>query len=1046
MVDKFINRPVMATVFSILIFLIGLLGLTSLPVTQFPDIAPPMVQVNTNYMGANAETVLKSVIAPLEEQINGVENMTYITSTASNDGSASISIYFKLGTNADMAAVNVQNRVSAATSKLPSSVVSYGLTTEKSFTSALMFISMYSTVDSYDETFLQNYLKINVFPEIQRVSGVGRVSIFGMRDYSMRVWLQPDKLAAYSLNPTDVIGAIAEQNIEAAPGKFGDNTGNEFTYTIKYKGKFSETVQYENIVIKALSDGRILRLKDVARIELGAFNYAVSSNTNGNPAAALAIYQMAGTNAQQIVNDIKVVMENISKNFPEGIEYTIPFDSNKFLEASISQVMTTFLEAFLLVFIVVFLFLQDFKSTLIPIIASIVAIVGTFFFLVVFGFSLNILTLFALVLAIGMVVDDAIVVVEAVHAKLHEGERNVKKATSAAMHEITGAIISITFVMSAVFFPVAFMDGPSGVFYQQFALTLAVAMIISAVNALTLSPVLCILFIKPPKHSEESKKTKMQRFHNAFNDGFDAVISKYRGALHFLVKRKVMTMFVLILFGFGTFFFIKTTPTGFIPSEDQGTIFADVRLPAGTSRERTDKILKEIDSIAGQIPLIAERLTIGGTSMLNGNDGANGLIVISLKEWGDRPDTTTNMILEELRSRTAYIKEAKILYFTPPTVSGFGSVDGFEMQLQDKTGGSIDKFYDVSQKFMMDLMQQPEILYTTSAFNINFPQYEFDLDVDKCKLMGVSVSDVFNTLQVYYGSAQASDFNRFTKYYRVMVQAEPSERDNLSSLSKIMVRNSIGEMVPVSTFVNFKRVYGPISLTRFNLFTASTITGASKPGFSSGDAIAAITRMAEQLPQGYEIEFSGMTREEIASGNQAIFIFLLCFVFVYLILSAQYESYIIPWAVMFSLIIGLFGVYLFVWMWGLDNNIYVQVALIMLIGLLAKNGILIVEFAIQRRNQGLSIVHAAIEGAVARLRPILMTSFAFIFGMIPLVMASGAGANGNISIGVAAAGGMFVGTMFGVFIIPVLFIIFKRIDEKVSPKRTHEQIEKDEAK
>ena len=1041
MVDKFLNRPVLATVFSILIFLIGLLGLKTLPVTQFPDIAPPMVQVNTNYLGANAETVLKSVIAPLEEQINGVENMTYITSTSSNDGAASISIYFKLGTNADMAAVNVQNRVAAATSKLPSAVIQYGITTEKSFTSALMFISMYSTNENYDETFLQNYLKIKVYPELQRITGVGRVSVFGMRDYAMRVWLKPDKLAAYALNPSDVIGAIAEQNIEAAPGRFGDNTGNEFTYTIKYKGKFVDPIQYDNIVIKALSDGRILRLKDVARIELGAFNYSVSSNTNSYPAAALALYQMAGTNAQQIVNDIKAKMEDLAKKFPSGIKYTIPFDSNRFLEASISQVVGTFIEAFLLVFIVVFLFLQDFKSTLIPGIASLVAIVGTFFFLVLLGFSLNILTLFALVLAIGMVVDDAIVVVEAVHAKMHEGERDVKKATSAAMHEITGAIVSITFVMSAVFLPVAFMDGPSGVFYQQFALTLAVAMIISALNALTLSPVLCVLFIKPPKHSEERKKSPMQRFHNSFNNGFDALISKYRNALHVLVKRKTLVMFVLLMFGVGTFFLMTITPTGFIPSEDQGTIFADVKLPAGTSRERTDKVLAQIDSIAAGLPLITDRLTIGGTSMLNGTDGANGLIVFSLKVWDDRPDTTTNMVLEELRKRTSHIKEATILYFTPPTVSGFGVADGFEMQLQDKTGGTIERFYEVSQNFMSSLMQQPEILYASSAFNINFPQYEFDLDVDKCKLMGVSVADVFNTLQVYYGSAQASDFNRFTKYYRVMVQAEPSERDNLGSLSKIMVRNSTGEMVPMSTFVTFKRVYGPISLTRFNLFTASTVTGGSKPGFSSGDAITAIQRVAAKLPQGYDVEFSGMTREEIAGGNQATYIFILCFVFVYLILSAQYESYIIPWAVMLSLIIGLFGVYLFVWMWGLDNNIYVQVALIMLIGLLAKNGILIVEFAIQRRNHGLSIVKSAIEGAVTRLRPILMTSFAFIFGMIPLVRASGAGANGNISIGVAAAGGMFVGTMFGIFIIPILYIIFKRIDEKISPKKMHDIIE-----
>lgn len=1040
MVDKFLNRPVLATVFSILIFMIGLLGLKSLPITQFPEIAPPMVQVTTNYVGANSDAVLKSVIAPLEEQINGVENMSYISSSANNDGSAEIKVYFKLGTDADMASVNVQNRVAAATNKLPTSVIQYGVTTQKSFTSALMFISIYSKNKDFDETFLQNYAKINIYPELQRVNGVGRVSIFGMRDYSMRIWLQPEKLAAYALNPTDVIGAIGEQNVEAAPGKFGDNTGEQFTYTIKYKGKFVDPAQYENIVIKAMSDGRILRVKDVARVELGAFDYSITSTENGNPAMALAIYQMAGSNARQIIIDIKEVLERMAKDFPKGVEYSIPFDSNRFLDNSISQVVTTFIEAFILVFIVVFLFLQDFKSTLIPGIASLVAIVGTFFFLMLFGFTLNILTLFALVLAIGMVVDDAIVVVEAVHTKMHEGERDPKKATSKAMHEITGAIISITFVMSAVFFPVTFMEGPTGMFYKQFALTLAVAVIISAINALTLSPVLCVLFIKPPKEGgdtefEKKERKIMKRFHNAFNVGFEAVTRKYVGSLKMLINRKWVTVLVLVGFGLGTFYFLKTTPTGFIPSEDQGQIFGDLQMPAGTSRERTEIVMEEISTIAATIPEMEQRLCITGTSLMSGSAGGNyGLVIFSLKDWSLR-EREVGEVLNELYAKTAHLKEGKLLFFTPPTVSGFGVADGFEMQLQDKMGSTTEKFFEVTENFMNSLRSRKEILYATTAFNINFPQYEFDLDVDKCKLMGVNVQDVFNTLQVYYGSAQASDFNRFTKYYRVMVQAEPTERGNINSLSKIMVRNSKGEMVPVSTFVNFKRVYGPMSMERYNLFISTRINGAPAPGYSTGDAIAAIQEEGEKLPNGYGYEFSGMTKEEIDSGGQSIYVFILCFVFVYLILAAQYESYIIPWAVMLSLIVGLFGVYFFVWIAGLDNNIYVQVALIMLIGLLAKNGILIVEFAVQRRAEGMSIKDSAIEGARERLRPILMTSFAFIFGMLPLVRASGAGANGNISIGVAAAGGMFIGTLFGIFVIPVLYVMFKKLDEMIKPQR-----------
>lgn len=1041
MVEIFLKRPVLSTVLSIVITLVGLLALVSLPITQFPEIAPPMVQVTTNYNGANSETVLKSIVAPLEEQINGVENMTYMVSTAGNDGSATIQVYFKLGTDPDMAAVNVQNRVSAASSKLPSAVVQYGVTTEKMQNSMLLMISLYSTNEDYDETFLQNYARINIYPEMQRINGVGRVNIFGARDYAIRVWLEPERLAAFNLDPADVIGAIQEQNIESAPGKFGENSNQTFTYTIKYSGKFTETSEYENIVIKALSDGRILRLKDIARVEMGAFDYSVEGHINGHPTATFAVYQMAGSNARQIVADIKTRLKELSESFPGGVHYTIPYDTNKFLESSIQQVLRTFMEAFFLVFLVVYIFLQDLKSTLIPGIASLVAIIGTFFFLQVFGFTINLLTLFALVLAIGMVVDDAIVVVEAVHAKMNEGEHDVRKATSSAMSEISGAIVSITLVMSAVFFPVSFMSGPTGQFYKQFALTLAVAVLISAVNALTLSPVLCTLLIKHTLKEDKERlkgpKAWMERFHTAFDASFNAMTNKYVNSLRFLTRHRWITTASIFIFGGAAYMFISVIPSAFIPTEDQGFIFADISMPAGTSRERTTQVLDQIDSVARSIEVIEDRLSISGVSLIsNSNGGSYGLGLYSLKNWEERDGVGVDQVIEELMARTKNISEGRILFFVPPTVPGFGISDGFELQLQDKSGSELNKFYEVTSEFIEKIAAAPQIKFATTSFNVNFPQYQFSVDVDKCKLMGVRVSDVFNTLQIYYGSAMASDFNKFTKYYRVMVQAESSARENLQSLSKIMVRNSQNTMVPITAFVQFKRVFGSESLKRYNLFTSATITGSAADGYSSGDAIAAINTIAKEvLPAGYGYEYSGMTREEIAAGNQSLYIFALCFIFVYLILAAQYESYILPWAVMISLAAGIFGVYFFVWLAGVDNNIYVQVALIMLIGLLAKNGILIVEFAVQRRNHGLSIVQSAIEGAQARLRPILMTSFAFIFGMIPLVLESGAGAAGNVSIGVAAAGGMFLGTLFGVFIIPVLYVMFRSLDERVTGKK-----------
>lgn len=1029
MFKNILKKPVLATVISILIVIAGGLGLLSLPITTYPDIAPPMVQVSTNYTGANAEVVLKSVIAPLEEQINGVEGMTYITSTASNDGNAQIKVYFELGYDPDMAAVNVQNRVSAASSKLPSAVTTYGVTTEKMQNTILLMVSFFSENPDYDEVFVENYVRINILPELQRVNGVGRVNVFGAGDYSMKVWMDPDKMAALNLIPSDIAAAIQEQNIEAAPGKFGQDSKSAFEYTIRYKGKFVEPSEYENIVIKAYSDGRILKLKDVARVELDAFNTSTFNSSKGYPGTALSIYQMAGSNAKEVIENVIATLNKAQEDFPEGIKWASPYNTNIFLNASIHQVLKTLFEAFLLVFLVVLVFLQDLKSTIIPSISAVVALVGAFFCLQMFGFSINMLTLFAMVLAIGIVVDDAIVVVEAVHAKLQAGEKSSYKATSDAMGEISGAIISISLVMSAVFVPVSFMGGPTGVFYKQFALTLASAVILSALNALTLSPVLCAMMIKP-HHGE--KKGLVNRMAVAFNTAFDTVTEKYSSVLKLFSKRQIIPVGILCAFAIILVFLMRSTPTAFIPDEDQGILMADVSLPAGASLDRTKQVLAQIDSICGEIPQIKERMSVAGTSLISGvNGGAYGLLVMSLVDWEEREGITVKDVIAELKKRTASIMDGNIIFFIPPTVPGFGASSGFEVQLMDKTGGSLEKFYEVQQDFLKELSERPEIMYATTSFNINYPQYEFDVNVDRCKLAGVAVSDVFSTLQSYLGSSIVSDFNRFTKYYRVMIQAAPEFRDDLLSINSIKVRNSNGDMVPVSTLVDFRRVYGPESLSRFNLFTASTITGSPNPGYSSGDAIAAIREVGDNLPVGYGFDFTGMTREEISSSGEQGLIFLLCFIFVYLILAAQYNSYILPWSVMLPLAIGIGGIFIFINMLGIDNNIYVQVAMIMLIGLLAKNGILIVEFAKQRHENGMSITEAAIDGAKARLRPILMTSFAFIFGMIPLCLETGAGAIGNVSIGVSAAGGMLTGTLFGVLVIPVMYIIFQRLDEKI---------------
>ena len=1041
MLKKFIERPVLSTVISVLLLILGILGLINLPVSQYPDIAPPTVQVSAFYNGANADVVLKSVIIPMEEQINGVENMTYMTSSASNDGSASITVYFKVGTNPDLAAVNVQNRVSRATSLLPLVVTQSGVTVAKSQSSNLIIFSLYSENKTYDETFLQNYAKINLVPQIQRVTGVGDAQVFGSRDYSMRIWLKPDVMSHYGLIPDDITEVLNEQNIEAAPGKFGENSNQSFQYVIRYKGRLQTAAEFGNMIIKSVGNGQLLRLSDVARVELGSLDYSFHIITNGLPSVGVAISQTAGSNARNVINETKKILDAASETFPKGMKITYLVDANELLDASIEKVISTLIEAFILVFIVVFVFLQDFRSTLIPAIAVPVAIVGTFFFLNLFGFTINLLTLFALVLAIGIVVDDAIVVVEAVHAKLDMGYKSARKASIDAMSEISGAIVSITLVMSAVFLPVTFISGSTGVFYKQFGITLAVAILLSAVNALTLSPALCALFLKPHKKGTP-KHGFINHFYVVFNTAFEAVSGKYKKSVNFLAHKKWIAITVITVFAATLFYLIKTTPSSFVPNEDQGVVFAAISLPPASSMERTDAVANKIDSIGHTFPAVESTLKLVGFNFIAGSGSAYAMVIMKLKTWEHRKDKKDSQesIIGELYGKTSGLREATVFYFSPPTLQGFGNSDGFEFQLQDKGGHTVNELFKVSNDFIAALGKRKEIQNLNSSFNPNFPQFQVDINVAKCKEAGVTVNSVLNTLQGYYGGLYASNFNQFGKQYRVMVQADYDYRANETGLSKIFVRNSAGTMAPISSFISLKRVFGPESISRFNLFTAISVSGQPNPGYSSGDAIKAIKEVALQsLPAGYGYEFSGLTREELTTGTQSAYIFILCLVFVYFLLSAQYESYILPFAVLFSLPVGLAGTYLFAKIFGIGSNIYLQISLIMLIGLLAKNAILIVEFALERRRAGMDLIPAAIAGAEARLRPILMTSFAFIFGIMPLMVSSGAGANGNRSIGTGAVGGMFVGTVFGVFVIPILFIIFQHLQEKVSGKRKHDE-------
>ncbi|ANI90290.1 multidrug transporter AcrB [Arachidicoccus ginsenosidimutans] len=1040
MLKKFIQRPVLSTVVSAILLILGLISLTTLPVSQFPDIAPPTVQVTTTYPGANAETVARSVADPIEEAVNGVENMTYMTSNSSNDGSMTLNVYFKQGTDPDIDAVNVQNRVSKALSQLPQEVVQAGVSTQKVQNSIIMFIAVSSSDTSYDEAFIQNYIKINLIPQLQRIPGVGQAQPFGNRDYSMRIWLKPDRLNAYGLSPQDVSNAIKDQSLEAAPGRLGQQSKEVFEYVLKYKGKLNKPEDYDNIIIKANTDGSVIKLKDVASVELGSYTYSANSRLDGNPTSGLAIYQTAGSNANDILTAAQKQLDEFNKRLPKGLKSTIMFNAKEFLDSSIHQVLHTLVEAFILVFIVVFIFLQDFRSTLIPAIAVPVAIVGTFFFMQLFGFSINLLTLFALVLAIGIVVDDAIVVVEAVHAKMEQTGLPARRATEHSMSEISGAIISITLVMAAVFIPVGFMKGPAGVFYRQFAFTLAIAILISAVNALTLSPALCALILKNPHTEEHGEKRKgfLGRFFAAFNVGFKTLTDKYLQAIKFLVKRKWVAISGLALVAVVTFFMIKRTPTGFIPTEDQNFLLYAVNTPPGSSLDRTNKVMKSIEGIAKQQSFTQHHYQIDGLNFIsNANAAPFGAGFIRMKPQEERGAMKSfDQIAGYMTMQVAQqVKGGSAFFFTFPTIQGFGNVSGFEFMLQDRGNGSLGKLDTTAHAFIGALMQRKEIAAAFTTYSAGNPQYMLEIDNEKSMQLGVHVSDLLQTLQTYYGSTFVDDFNRFGKYYRVMVQADAAYRMNTQSLDNIYVKNAQGQMVPANALVSFKRVYGPETVTRNNLYNAVTINGTPKPGYSTGDAIKAIEETAAQvLPKSYGYEWTGMTREEINAGSQTTIIFIMSLVFVYFLLAAQYESYILPLAIVLTIPLGVFGVMLFINWFGIDNNIYVQVCLIMLVGLLAKNAILIVEFAVQRRRGGMPLFAAALEASRLRLRPILMTSFAFIVGLIPLMRATGASALGNRSIGTGAVGGMLTGVLLGIFVIPVLFVIFQYLQEKVVKK------------
>ncbi len=1044
MFDNFIKRPILSLVISLFFVLLGLLALVGLPITQFPDIVPPSVVVTARYTGANAEVCSKAVAIPLERAINGVPGMTYMSSVSGNDGVTIIQISFEVGTDPDLAAVNVQNRVQTVIDELPEEVIKAGVTAEKEVNSMLMYLDIMSADTTLGEDFVYNFADINILAELKRIDGVGFAEIKGLKDYSMRVWLKPDRMASYKVSTEEVILAIRNQNVEAAPGKSGISSGREaqmLQYVLRYTGKLNEPYQYENIVIKSNADGSMLKLKDVADIEFGSLDYSMTSKSDGRPSASIILKQRPGSNAREVIANIKSRIEELKETtFPPGMTYVVSYDVSRFLDASIKEVVRTLFEAFILVILIVFLFLQDFRSTLIPALAVPVALIGTFAFMQLMGFSINLLTLFALVLAIGIVVDNAIVVVEAVHAKMAAEHLPPREATFAAMKEMSSAIVAITLVMSAVFVPVAFLSGPVGIFYRQFSLTLAISIVISGINALTLTPALCALMLKDT-HAEK-KKNILDKFFDKFNQGYDALAGRYRSTLNIIASRRAITIGLLIAFTVATWGISSVLPTGFIPTEDQGVLYVNVTSPVGATVERTEVVLDEIQKVAEQLGAVESVATLAGYSLMTEAAGASyGMGMINLIPWEERTESVQD-IIEKMQELTKNIKGADIQYFPPPAVPGFGNASGFELRIQDRSGkGDLQEAASIINEFVQALNAAPEIKEAFTSFDANFPQYLIHVDTDMAAKKGVTVENAMSTLQTFVGSFYASNFIRFNQMYKVMVQADPDYRRTPEDISKLFVKNDRGEMVAFSTFIRLERVYGPEQLTRYNMFTSAMINGEAASGFSSGDAIKAVERLAEEkLPKGYTYDWSGMTREEILAGNQTLYIFSICLIFVYLLLAAQYESFLLPLPVLLSLPVGVFGAFLALKLFGLENNIYAQVSLVMLIGLLGKNAILIVEYAIIRQAEGRTVLEAALEGASERLRPILMTSFAFIAGLIPLVVASGAGALGNRSIGTAAAGGMLIGTVFGVFLIPGLYVLFASMIRKKTGKHEPESV------
>mgnify|MGYP001513286576 FL=1 len=1041
--QKFIDRPILSMVISVVILVAGLIGLYALSVEQYPDIAPPTIRVSTTYSGANAEAVQKSVIVPLEEAINGVENMTYMTSTASNTGSAEITVYFKQGTDPDMAAVNVQNKVSTATSLLPAEVTKVGVTTMKRQSSMLMIFGLYSPKGTYDETFLTNYLNINVKPQLQRISGVGEVNVMG-GDYAMRIWLKPDVMAQYELEPADVEAALSSQNIEASIGSIGEDSKNVYQYTLKYRGRLEKEKEFENIVIKAFDDGRVVRLSDIAKVELGSQSYTYTGSVNGSPGTTCMINQTAGTNANEIITSINKYLEELKETLPEDVEVVELMSTKNFLDASINEVIKTLIEAIILVVLVVYVFLQNPRSTLIPTISIFVSLIGTFAALYVAGFSINLLTLFALVLAIGTIVDDAIIVVEAVQTRFDEGYRSPYKAAVDAMNGISSAIVTSTLVFMAVFVPVSFMGGTSGIFYTQFGVTMAVAVGISAINALTLSPALCALILRPNEEIIEGRKPGFStRFRMAFDSSFRRIVQKYKSGVKFFVKRKWVAWaslgFVVVLL----FYLMSTTKTGLVPSEDTGSIFVSLDAPAGSTLAETAEIMGQVEKELKGIPQIENFNKVAGFGMGSGSGSSHGMFIVKLKHWDERKgdESSVDAISNEIYRRTAHIKNATIFVFSPPMISGYGTGNSFELYIQDRSGKGIDALSKVTDDFLAELNKRPEIKMAYTSFSSKFPQYRVDIDEAQCQRAGITTQDVINTLSGYFGSIYASNFNRFTKLYRVIIQAPSDSRNSMQSLDNIYVKTT-GGMAPVSQFVKLSKTYGSESLTRFNLFSAINVQGMPADGYSSGDVINAVTEVAARtLPTGYGYEYSGMTREEaqMAGSHDTVIIYCICVLFIYLILCALYESLFVPMAVIMSVPFGLAGSFLFARMWGLENNIYLQTGLIMLIGLLSKTAILVTEYATERRKSGMTLTQAAMSAAAVRLRPILMTALTMVFGMLPLMFASGVGANGNRSLGVGVVGGMVIGTVALLFVTPAFFIVFQYVEERVMSKRKNER-------